>query len=287
MSFCCFHFPPKPYSESIKISKEKTVVLEFNNESKLFEWIGILFLALAVWTWRKELKLTGVGPLSGQPLVEQREAKEVELEMKEDEQIQDIEISALRGFKKDQSEKRKKRILELAEKHRAIDKLIVSRDLQITSHVAETYLYLLTKEGKLRQDGFPRSIFTLTNSIENRAIDKIKSILEIKGDIIFERRFVKVQRKYDIDALLKNNDQTFLIEIKYMRSQFSNRILNIAYTQLIDAAKELKEKNLELYLIIVTPTKVLKNKIKKVVENYTFDSKVYPFIIVALAEEDL
>jgi hypothetical protein len=69
LAFCSFSLPPSPQTVTVKVSADKTISTTHDNGSKFFEWIGLLLLALCVWIWRCELKLTGFGPFSGGPFV--------------------------------------------------------------------------------------------------------------------------------------------------------------------------------------------------------------------------
>ena len=42
---------------------------------ELIKWVGLLLLALAVWSWRGPLRLTGIGMLSGLPYEQQDPAE--------------------------------------------------------------------------------------------------------------------------------------------------------------------------------------------------------------------
>lgn len=286
-SYLCYWLPPKPYTEIIKFSETRSVQREVNNEAKLFEWIGILFLALSVWTWRKELKLTSIGPISGPPLVEQREAEEVSRELLRKEQIETKTNFIKYDYHKDREDKLKNRILALAKEKRVLNSSYVALDLAVSRDTAERYLYILSKEGKLRQDGFPRSIYTLANSYENLAIEKLKKELKEKTEILSDRRFVRVKGKYEIDALLKGNNLTFLIELKFVRNSLESEALLKAYDQLTKAGDTFHEDNIELYLILIVDDDVSKKALEKSNQHISFDSGNYPFIIKVYSKNDL
>lgn len=285
-SFLCYWLPPKPLTEIVKYSDNKTVQQEFNNGSKLFEWIGILFLALSVWTWRKELKLTSIGPISGSPLIEQRDAEEVSKEFIKKEQL-DININSHEfNYHKEREEKYKNRIMELVKEKRAINSYNVASDLGLTKDTAEKYLYILSKEGKLRQDGFPRSIYTFASSIENMAIERLKKELEKKTEILSDRRFVRIKGKYEIDALLQGINQTFLIGLKFVRANIQRDTLLRTYEQLIKTSDALNKENVVLYLVLVTDDDSI-NHLLKITQNISFDSSKYPFVTKVYSQSEL
>lgn len=287
ISFLCYWLPPKPYTEVIKFSEKRTVQRELNNETKLFEWVGILFLALSVWTWRKELRLTSIGPISGPPLIEQREAEEVSKELLKKERIETKTNSIEYDYHKDRDEKIKNRILELAKEKRVLNVNYVALDLSLSRNSAEKYLYILSKEGKLRQDGFPRSIYTLVNSIENMAIEKLKKELNARTEILSDRRFVRVKGKYEIDALLKGNNQTFLVELKFVGNNLESETLLRTYEQLTKTGDILSMDNVELYLILIANDDESKKVLEKSTQNISFDSGDQPFIIKVYSKNEL
>jgi hypothetical protein len=171
-----------------------------DNGSKFFEWIGLLLLALCVWIWRSELRLTGFGPFSGGPLEQQtpedyRKGDTGTADVPED---MPSEFSQLQ---KEDFEARKQRIMDLFRDHHALNLSNVARDLRVTNQTARVLLFILMKEGKVRCDGFPRSaLYTLASSPENLAINRVRQLIEKEYDIRSERRFVRVKQRFEIDG---------------------------------------------------------------------------------------
>ena len=135
--------------------------------------------------------------------------------------------------------KKKNRILYLLKKHYAINAKIVAYDLGISENAARAILFILTKEGKLRCDGYPRSsLYTDALSPENLALDHIRSIIETKHSIDWERRFVRVNRKYEVDAVFEAGDSTYLVEVKYIQDIISLSKLDHWLRNLLAVAKK-------------------------------------------------
>lgn len=288
ISLLCYVLPPKPYTKSIKVNDNKTIVYQLNTEYKLFDWIGILFLAFALWIWRKELKVTSIGPISGPPLIEQRNAEDIsrELKLNQGEVNKEIEVSYDREKVRDKI--RLDQTFDLVKEKRAINAITLARDLGIAKSNADLYLNILTKEGKLRQDGFPyKTVYTLADAYENLAINKFKSDIEQKAEIISDRRYVKIKSRYEVDALMKSTDKTFIIEVKLINSILSSELLKNYYYQLMNSAQSLEEKNIEVCLILVTIDSELKTQMSNLINNISFDTYVYPLRVIVYSRKDL
>jgi len=281
--------PSKPFTEISKVSENVTIQQEKNTESKFFEWIGIFFLALSIWVWRKELKITSIGPLSGSSIIEQRNAEEVSTELKNKVIVnKDAEKNILVSADQEMNELKKQQILEIIKEKQAVNQTYLSNILNISRHAVELFLYQLAKEGKVRQDGFPlRTVYTLSSSIENLAIDKLKEEVLKNTEIMSDRRYLKIQGKFEIDAILKSNKNTYLIEIKFIQDFPNLMIIEKAYRQLLNVANAIKEKDIILCILFITQELNTKNELNKLKDNLSFDSGEYQMIIKIFSISEL
>jgi hypothetical protein len=292
IALCSFTLPPAPKTITIKISDTKSISSNHNHGAKFFEWAGLLFLALSVWIWRRELKLTGFGPLSGEPLTQQspddyrRARKETEIE--ETVLIQDIS-SASEQMEQEEFSARKQAILELLQNRHAINISLVANELKISTHIAKTLLFILIKEGKVRCDGFPRkSLYTLTSSTENLAIDHIRQIIESDCQIDKERRFFKFKRRYEVDAIFESSKTKFLIEIKFVKSMISANRLDDWFRRMLNVAREFKAERIICYLVLVVFDNVILKPIQKeVMKRLTYDTGEIETRMLVLSKEEL
>lgn len=290
VAYCAFTLPPAPQSVAIKVSPEKTISTTHDNGSKFFEWVGLLFLALSVWIWRRELKLTGFGPLSGEP---------IEQQTPEDFRKDDSGAPPASGIPRDiaeatfqmnreKHEARKQRILELFKKHHALNATLVARDLLISVSTAHALLFILLKEGLVRCDGFPRSaLYTLTSSPENLALDHIRAIVQSEAELDSERRFVRVKRMHEIDGVFEAGDKTYIAEVKSIRQALSPSRLDDWLLQLLTVAKELRATRLIGILALVVFEDRLMLDIKKTIQQFTYDAGNIDLRILILAKSEL
>lgn len=285
ISFCCFRFSPVISTVTIKSSETEIITRELNNESKYFEWIGIALIALAIWIWRKELNLTGIGPLSGPP-IEQKDASEISSQYHEEHSPQEQLSTAQSKLKKDRFKKQKELILEMVQESFALNIYSVSQKLGITQHTAEAILFLLSKEGKLRQDGFPRPVYTLASGLDNLVLDHIHNEIKKKHEVISERRYVRIKNKYEADAIIKCVNEIFIVELKYIRSTLKVDNVKRTIDQLLAISKEYTSKNIILMLIYILFDRSMYREINKLLKVTTFDTGNIPLEVKILKAED-
>ena len=113
----------------IRVSPEKTISTTYDTAEKVFGWIGLFFLALSVWVWREELKLTGFGFFSGESLKQQtpdnfREGDSVSSPPNGISANLEEVASQMEG---EENEKRKKKVLSLLSKGHALNLSVVLR----------------------------------------------------------------------------------------------------------------------------------------------------------------
>lgn len=287
LAFCSFALPPSPQTVTVKVSADKTISTTHDNGSKFFEWIGLLLLALCVWIWRYELKLTGFGPFSGGPLEQQTP----EDYRKEDAGITDVPgdmPSAILQLQKEDLEARKMRIMDLFRDHHALNLWSVARDLGISNQTAKTILFILMKEGKIRCDGFPRSaLYTLASSTENLAVDHVRELIRKEHNIRSERRFVRVKHEFEVDAVIEADEITFLIEVKYLKSSLEPSKLDDWLTGLLKIGQEIGAEKFACYLALVVFDKTLLESVTNQVKRITYDTDAIDTRVLVISKDEL
>jgi hypothetical protein len=287
LAFCSFALPPSPQTVTVKVSADKTISTTHDNGSKFFEWIGLLLLALCVWIWRRELRLTGFGPFSGGPLEQQTP----EDYRKGDAGTADVPRdmpSAISQLQKDDLEARKQRIMDLFRDHHALNLLSVARDLGVSNQTARALLFILMKEGKIRCDGFPRAtLYTLASSPENLAIDRVRELIEKEHGIRSERRFVRVKQRFEIDGVIEADRITFLVEVKYVKSPLDFSRLDDWLTGLLKIGREFGAEQFVCYLVLVVFDKALFESVKNQVKKMTYDTGAVDTRILVLSKDEL
>ena len=287
LAFCSFALPPNPQTVTVKVSADKTISTTHENGSKFFEWIGLLLLALCVWIWRPELRLTGFGPFSGVPL-EQQTPEDYH---KDDAGRADVPgdmPSAIMEVAKEEFEARKQRIMDLFQDHHALNLSTVARNLGVSNQTAKALLFTLMKEGNVRCDGFPKSaLYTLASSPENLAIDRVRELIEKEHIIRSERRFVRVKRRFQIDGVIEADGITFLVEVKYVKSAFDPSRLYDWLTVLLQIGREFGAERLVIYLVLVVFDKALFESVKAQVKQITYDTSPIDTRILVFSNEEL
>lgn len=275
VAFCALTLPYAPQSVVIKVSPEKTVSTVHDKGGQFFEWVGLLFLALSVWIWRRELKLTGIGLLSGEPIEQQTPEgfrKEGSGTPSGSDDLRDV-AEANSQINREAHDARKQMILDLFKKHHALNVSVVARDLEISAHTARSLLFILMKEGSVRCDGFPRSaLYTLTSSPENLALDHIRTMVESEAELDSERRFVRVKRMHEMDGVFEAGDTTYCAEVKYIRQLLSPSRLDQRLLQLLTVAREFRANRLVGILALVVFEDPLMGEAQKTVRQFTYDA---------------
>lgn len=292
LAFCSFALSPNPQTITVKITADKTISTTHDNSSKFFEWLGLLLLALCVWIWRRELRLTGFGPFSGAPIEQQtpedyRKGDEGTAFTVTSDVPQDMS-SAISQMKKEDFEARKQRIMDLLHEHHAINVSTVARELRVTQQTARTLLFILMKEGKVRCDGFPKSaLYTLASSPENLAINRVRELIEKDHEIRSERRFVRVKQRYEIDGVIEADRITFLVEIKYVKSLLDPSRLDEWLARLLKIGREFEAEQVVCYLALVVFDKALFESVESQVEKMTYDTATLAMRILVLSNDEL
>ena len=290
LAYCAFTLPPPPQSIAVKVSPEETISTTYDNGSKFFEWLGLVFLALSVWIWRRELKLTGFGPFSGRPL-EQQTPEDFRKDESGDGSVssvpRDVE-EALSQMKEEEHKARKQRILDLLKKSHAINAIIVAHDLGVSVQTARAILFILMKEGKVRCDGYPRSsLYTLASSPENLALDHVRSLIQAEHAVDSERRFVRVKRTHEIDGVFEAGNCTYLAEVKYVWQTIDPSRLNQWLLQLLTVAKDFHATHIVGILALVVFDDALMTPVQKMFDSFTYDAGELDIRILVLSKIEL
>ncbi len=216
-SYLCFTLPSSPRTDKFQIDPTHSIEVTNDNAGKFYEWVGLTFLAFAVWIWRDKLGVTSVGPFSG-PSIEQKSPAEIAASAADI--INNTNPPATTTLvqtrvDEDRHKKSKEYIIQQLHKQHAVSERDIAFKLGITMPNARSLLYELIKEGILREDGFPKhSVYTLTSSVENLAIDRIRDNLRQRIDIVSERRFVRIGHTYEADAMFECESSLFIVEVK-------------------------------------------------------------------------
>lgn len=297
VALSCFIYAPP----SEKTTSTKTITISSHEQSsetieilnpgiaKFLEWIGIGALILAAWFWRKELGVTQLGPLGGAVTVSQQQAG---TPLKSSEEAGPPPILNLATNQKEMAnnamQQRLEQIMQMFQKTHSINISYVAKELGVTSSTAQTLLFFLTKTGQLRADGFPKNtIYTPSKSIENRILDTAREKLSNTYGILSERRFIRVKRMYEIDALLESEELAFIVEAKILRNNNLLSRLDEWALRLMNVAKEFQDKKVICVLAIACLEGISVDAVKKQVASFTFDTGVTPLQILVFSESEL
>ena len=274
------------YDETAKNVGERTAAQLI----KVGELIGLFLAFISIWLWKKELGLGTLGPLGEGSISTQ---DEYDISKKSRELVSEIDSGKLlemtaNEMNKKKVEDRKAHIISLIKKKHAVSIATVANELCITKNTTEILLFSLMKEGLIRCDGFPRrSIYTLMSSLENQAIDWVKAMVEKDNKIINERRFVRINNQYELDAIFETDKMLFLIEIKNLNQwadvtrfpYLVKHIYNVAATFQNDLITAI------LVVIVETPSDV--EKVNSISQKITDESEKISIRIIPVLRQDI
>jgi len=243
---------------------------------------------LIVWTWRDLLNLTSVAGILSGPPVQQKSAEEISAKTEPaGAKSREVEVDTTElDVEKARQDDLKNHILSMLREKHAVNRSIVVEEFSITRQQAELLLFRLYKEGRLRRDGFPRrTVYTLADSLENRAIDFARAEIEKEDRILSERRFVRIKSLHEADAILSSKDRTYVVEVKLIRDVAREEVLDRGVRQLCRIAEEFRPRPLIGYLVLVVHRSEQLSRIEKLVSRLTFDDKnVEIRVLTVLAE---
>ena len=297
ISFSCFIFMPpsrsRTLTSTVTVSPDEkhteTIATQSPGISKLLEWIGIGAIILAAWLWRKELGVTQLGPLGGADPVSQQPAGAPPKPQEESGTTPSLDLATISKEMADATTQQQlKHIMQMFQKTHSVNVSHVARELGVTTITAKTYLFLLTKTGQLRADGFPKhTIYTPSKSLENRVLNAARQKLSETYYVLSERRYVRIKRMYEIDALFESEEMTFIVEAKILRNQDLVSRLDNWVLQLLKVAKEFRAERIACVFAISCLGDANVDDVKKQVAALTFDSGSVPVKILVFSESEL
>ncbi len=260
VSFLCFYIPKKSIISTVyKQSNEKTVTIEDDGTKLFLNYVGLFLLIMAIWIWRKELKINQFGFIGGNEVEptdpvtfpkEQIPYTDTTIndngENKTIENTTDLDILKAKELKNNI-------ISYFEERPYALTNVtILATKFGFSIQTIQRILFELMKENIVRRDTYPgsrKANFSYSKSIENRAIDSF--IKHLKIEILSDNRFVRVNQRFEADALVQSSLLNYVIEVKKMDTLIIKRI-DEAIKQLMALEEHIKLNPLKLVLIIAT-----------------------------------
>jgi hypothetical protein len=294
---CLFYFQPptttKAWTTLVSgqpMGSTVTTTEEHSGLPKLMDILGAGSLALAVWLWHKELGITGFGPFTGEPHVEQQKPPQPKPSNGNLLTSHEMPYPKVTGVPEGKRAKQRQYILDLVEENHIVSPASLAGKLGISVHASEALLYELLEEGKLRADGFPRStVFTKADSIENNALDMITAEISRTNAIRQERRYVRIAHKYEVDSYIKCDNADYIIEVKLSREEPTLDRLATWTTSLLNVAKAISSRNTRAILAIIllySPEPRIQ-QLRNRIGSLTLESGSIAMQIVLLSQRDL
>lgn len=256
ISTACFYLPNEYFA--------------YEGIPKMFEWIGLFFLIFVVWPWREDL---GIKSLGG---IEERLAPQSEESIaRKSKGEPDDEVQALRKqYDKDRHEEAKSKILAYANKHGVIYSLNqLQVELGLSRPTLNLILYSLVKDNKLRKDEFKggtryrsRIVYTPEDSYTNIAIDKLKSELGKYTKVLDDKRYLRIDHRYEIDAIIMCEDMEAHVEVRNISNVPTDYSLDKWVSKLVSINYSLSVKRTEHYILLVCNQDDIVKKTKLVVD---------------------
>ncbi len=256
---------PKSYQKSSVISEkpEITIVEQTDGIKTFCSAIAYFLLVLTGWLWKKELGINQLGIFGSSDIEPQVPRKD------EPRQEKDY-INIEKEFLCDKFDQRKKEILEIAKKYNGIINVQkVAHELRITTKNAEILLWALVKENKLRKDTYGyKSVYSLRDSLENKAIDKIVSIISSQHEIIADNRQLLFQKKFKFDAMVTTVKFIAIIEIKEVKNAIFDQVLERWFNQISNFPEIIDGKPIVTYLAVIVQDEKSKRLIDEKLQKY-------------------
>jgi hypothetical protein len=263
--YFCFVIPEKVIIQNefqVTNTYKNITTIEDDGLKKFLEYIGLFLLVIAAWQWRKEVGFDSFGFISKQPDVNPTNPNDRANDEGDAPPDKTPPISSVSDSKEDvvefkefQRNDKLNMILGLMRENpnSITNASIIANKIGVSRNTAEMYLFELMKERLVRKDTYPgsrSSVYSLTNSLDNLAVDHfIKNNLESE-EIYSDYRFVRLKSKYEIDALIKTSKTNYIIETKFLR-KISTEILNKGIQQLLILEEEINLEPVSLVLLIV------------------------------------
>ena len=273
VAYACFVFPKKEIRTFVQYQNlNQTLSVENDGLKTFLSYIGLFSLIMAVWIWRKELKVSQIGFIGDDGFsnfdpetikrgisVEDRFGRGKPIEDGNTIRLNDDSDSRIdfeyNSFLKNEKEKHIISFMK-TKPGNLVTATMIANSIRVSKHTAELYLFSLMKRNIVRRDAFPGAgsvVYSLVNSIENKAIDDFKEKW-IRAVIIADYRYLSYKaglKKFILDALVKTTEMNYVIEVKH---SLKNGTLNIDnwINQLLVYEKEIKLEPVKLVLIIAT-----------------------------------
>lgn len=293
----CFVFIPPNRTQTTTLTttdpsgtqRTEQLVTEVSSVAKLVEWLGISALVLALWIWRRDLGITKLGPTGGPEVVTQQEGGEPAKPPDESGPSPSPDLGAVQSELADAEAKQGlEHIVQMFQRSHSVNVSSVTQELGITTKIAKTYLYLLTKSGHLRADGFPKHTrYTPAQSIENQILDAAAEDLSRTYGILSERRYVRIKRMYEVDALLESADTTFVVEAKVLRKPDIVTRLDTWVPRILTVAREFPSERVACVIAVGLLEDVNAMEVREQVAGITFDSSDIPVRLMIFPENEI
>lgn len=283
----------KTLSQTVEVSPNsdriETVVYQYTGIEKLLEWVGFGCLLFAVWIWREQIGINQIAGVIGAPPVTQEKAGTPSKPPEEAASPPAFDLSTIDSeIEEEETRRRLELIMEMFNDLHSISIHHVSKKLGVSTNSAKKYLYLLKKHGQIRMDGFPNhTIYTAAKSLENRILDTIKHRLSEKYEMLTERRFIQIRRRYEVDSLLVTGKCTFIVEAKVLRSTNLVERLDDWILRLLRVAKEFRNDKISCVLALACVEEADSQLVKQQIATMTFDSWDTPLEVFVLSESEL
>lgn len=290
----CFHPSQITRTETVRVAPDgaretiTTTAKQQNGLSRLADILGTGFLVFAIWLWRGELGISSIGGVAGPPVKPQSPTPRGSLTDKETESSEEEIDSALRKVGQSPNQPEIEKLLDLFRRYRGIDVSLVAKELVISAMEAIGPLNFLRRSGILRADGpAQQRVFTLAGSLENKALDRVREEVASRHEILSEKRFVRVQDRYEVDALIACNDLTVIAEVKCLISVDAVNRLEEWGQQLLRVGRLFEDRVLVCVLVIACRTGVDTEEVKRQVKANALWGKEAFLKVVVFSENEL
>lgn len=287
VSFLCFYIPSKTTTSIVnKHINEITITTENDGSKLFFNYVGLFLLIMTIWIWRKEMKINqlgfigsnGIEPTDPESLLigSTPEKPMVNGQGEKPTKPDDINLE-LQEFKKQDLKKNIVNYLK-SKPFGLTNKTILSHSFGVSIQVIEVVLFELMKENLIRRDTYPgsgRANYSLTSSLENKAIeDFITNFIRTK--IVSDNRFVRVNQRYEVDAIIKTTELSYIVEVKRM-DNISTKRLDDTIKHLLTIEEQIKLSPIKLVLIISTNQDIDKQRFFEYLNIENFIIHIYKY----------
>jgi DNA-binding transcriptional regulator YhcF (GntR family) len=217
---------------------------------------------MAIWIWRKELKINQFGFIGGND-IEPTDPETFPKQPSPDtpaidkQEGSDKEIDKTTDFETFKAQELKKNIIDYFKQrpYGLTNANILASKFGVSTHTIQRFLFELMKENFVRRDTYPgsgKANFSYSASIENIAIDDFAK--HLKTEILSDNRFVRVSQRYEVDAIIQTSIMNYVIEVKNMENIITKHV-DDAVKQLMAVEEHIKLSPLKLVLIIASKKK--------------------------------